>query len=106
MATEKSQSQNLQNKWRGVVVPMISPFTPAGAIDESAVKRVVDHLVGGGVHGIFPLGTTGGALAIHADDRRTRVAATVKAVAGRSMVYAGIPSNCFRESVDAAKTYH
>lgn len=103
--TEKSQSQDLQDKWRGVVVPMITPFTPAGAIDEAAVKRVVDHLIGGGVHGIFPLGTTGEALSIHPDDRRTMVAATVKAVAGRTMVYAGIPSNCFRESVDAAKAY-
>src|SRR3954462_4616001 len=92
-------------KAQGVVVPMITPFTPAGAIDEPAVGRIVDHLIGGRVAGIFPLGTTGEAASIHVDDRRTLVAATVKAVARRAVVYAGIPSNCFRESLDAAAAY-
>jgi len=92
-------------KYRGVVVPMITPFTPAGGIDEPAVGRVVDHLIAGGVGGIFPLGTTGEAASIHDDDRCTLVAATVKAVARRATVYAGIPSNCFRESIEAADAY-
>jgi 4-hydroxy-tetrahydrodipicolinate synthase len=84
---------------------MITPFTPAGTIDEPAVKRVVDHLVDGRVHGVFPLGTTGEAASIHTDERRKLVDATVKAVAGRATVYAGVPSNCFRESVEAAHAY-
>ena len=92
-------------KYRGVVVPMITPFTPSGAIDEPAVGRIVDHLIGGGVGGIFPLGTTGEAASIHVDDRRALVAATVKHVNGRAIVYAGIPSNCFRESIEAAGAY-
>jgi dihydrodipicolinate synthase/N-acetylneuraminate lyase len=92
-------------KYRGVVVPMITPFTPAGGIDVPAVGRIADHLVGGRVAGIFPLGTTGEAASIHDDDRRVLVEATVKAVNKRAMVYAGIPSNCFRESLDAAVAY-
>jgi len=84
---------------------MISPFTPAGAIDEPAVGRIVDHLIAGGVEGIFPLGTTGEAASIHTDLRRELVACTVKSVSGRASVYAGIPSNCFRESVEAAVSY-
>ncbi len=50
--------------YRGVIVPMITPFTPDGDIDKAAVRRVVEHLVSGGVHGIFVLGTTGEALSI------------------------------------------
>lgn len=92
-------------KYHGVVVPMISPFTPAGEIDEPAVGRIVDHLIGGGVEGIFPLGTTGEAASIYNGERRKLVAATVSSVKGRATVYAGIPSNCFKESVEAAKTY-
>jgi 4-hydroxy-tetrahydrodipicolinate synthase len=84
---------------------MISAFTPAGVIDEPAVGRVVDHLVKGGVSGVFPLGTTGEAASIPADERRKLVAATVRAANQRAIVYAGIPSNCFRESVDAAIAY-
>src|SRR5207248_7726752 len=73
-------------KYRGVVVPMITPFTPAGAIDEPAVGRIVEHLIGGRVAGIFPLGTTGEAASIHVDDRRHLVATVAKAVNRRAMV--------------------
>ena len=84
---------------------MISPFTPAGAIDEPAVGRIVDHLIRGHITGIFPLGTTGESASIHPEDKRQMVAATVKHVAGRAVVYAGIASTCFRESVESAKRY-
>jgi len=91
--------------YRGVVVPMITPFTPGGGIDVPAVGRIVDHLVGGRVAGIFPLGTTGEAASIHDSDRLVLVEETVKAVNRRATVYAGIPSNCFRESLEAAVAY-
>jgi 4-hydroxy-tetrahydrodipicolinate synthase len=84
---------------------MITPFTPAGGIDDPAVGRIVEHLIGGRVGGIFPLGTTGEAASIHVDDRRRLVAAVVERVNRRATVYAGIPSNCFRESIDAALAY-
>ena len=92
-------------KYSGVVVPMITPFTPAGGIDVPAVGRIVDHLVGGRVAGVFPLGTTGEAPSIPTDHRRDLVEVTLKAVNQRAMVYAGIPSNCFRESLEAAVAY-
>lgn len=92
-------------KYSGVVVPMISPFTPAGAIDEPAVGRIVEYLVSNRIGGIFPAGTTGESMSIPPEDKRQLVAATVKFVKKRAMVYAGIASNCFRESVEAAKAY-
>ena len=92
-------------RYHGVVVPMVSPFTPEGTIDTAAVGRIVDHLISGKVAGIFPLGTTGEAASIYNGDRRTLVAATVQSVNHRATVYAGIPSNSFRESVEAAITY-
>ena len=93
------------SKYSGVVVPMISPFTPAGAIDEPAVGRVVERLLSGGVAGIFPLGTTGESASIPSAEKRRIVEATVREVAGRSMVYAGISSNIISESVILAHTF-
>jgi len=95
----------MTSPYRGVVVPMITPFTPAGGIDEPAIGRIVDHLVAARLAGIFPLGTTGESMSIHPDEKRRVVAATVKQTARRAMVYAGIASNCFRESVDAAAAF-
>ena len=92
-------------KYRGVVVPMITPFAPGGPIDEPAIGRIVEHLVTNRVDGIFPLGTTGEAASIPPIDKRRVLEATVKAVNKRSMVYAGISSNCLHESVEAAADY-
>src|SRR5437016_4568349 len=44
---------------RGIVPPMISPLTAAGTLDPAALERLVEHLLAGGVHGLFLLGTTG-----------------------------------------------
>lgn len=91
--------------YRGVVVPMVTPFTPAGSIDESAVGRIIDHLLAGGVKGVFVLGTTGEAASIHPDDKRRLAAFAAQHVAGQATTYAGIAGNCFRESVEAAQAY-
>jgi dihydrodipicolinate synthase/N-acetylneuraminate lyase len=90
---------------RGVVVPMVTPVTAAGAIDEPAVGRIIDHLIAGGADGIFVLGTTGEALSVHPDDKRVLVAAAVRFTAGRAAVYAGVSANCVRESNDGAVAF-
>jgi dihydrodipicolinate synthase/N-acetylneuraminate lyase len=91
--------------YRGVVVPMVSPFTPISRIDWAAVERIVAYLLGHGVAGIFPLGTTGESASIHPREKVLLVENTMRSVAGRAMVYAGISGNCFRESVEFAQTY-
>lgn len=93
------------NTHSGVVVPMITPFTPGGGIDEAAVGRICDTLLAGGVAGIFPLGTTGESASIHPDDKRKVIAATTRHINGRARIYAGIASNCLRESIGAAAAY-
>lgn len=92
-------------KYSGVVVPICTPFTPAGSIDEPAVGRIVELLVSNRIAGIFPLGTTGESSSIPADEKLKMVEAVVRHTNKRSMVYAGIAGNCFRESVEAAKAY-
>src|SRR5213594_2003352 len=89
-------------KYRGVVVPMITPFTPAGEIDQPAIERIVAHLIANRISGIFPLGTTGESASIDPSAKRHVVETVVKATAGRAIIYAGISCNCFRESIDAA----
>jgi 4-hydroxy-tetrahydrodipicolinate synthase len=84
---------------------MMTPFTPAGAIDDAAIGRIVNHLIAGGSAGVFPLGTTGESASISPPDKRRVIEATIKHTAGRAMVYAGIASNCLRESIEAAANY-
>ena len=89
----------------GVIVPMVTPITPDGDLDESAVRCIIDHMVAGGVHGVFVLGTTGENTSVPAAMRERLVAAAVAHASGRVRVYAGIGSNCLADSLAAAEAY-
>ena len=44
---------------RGLIPPMVTPIQMDGGLDVSAIGRLVEHMVGGGVSGLFILGTCG-----------------------------------------------
>ena len=92
-------------KCQGVIVPMVTPFTPEGHIDTEAVRRIVDHLIDGGVDGIFILGTTGEAASISLAEKTKLVESTVAYTKNRTIVYVGISSNCVEESITMGNCY-
>jgi len=95
---------NKQNPFHGVVVPLTTPFTLDGQIDEAAAERITDHIAEQGL-GVFVLGTTGETASIQRTERHKLVEAAMRASAGRIPVYAGIGDNCLANSVIAAETY-
>lgn len=101
MSTDRLLSVTKQH--HGVVVPMVTPATPQGDLDEPAVRRVIDYLIEGGVSGIFVLGTTGEAASVPRTMRSRLVAITVEHVGDRAMTYAGIGDNSLADSVQAAE---
>jgi dihydrodipicolinate synthase/N-acetylneuraminate lyase len=94
----------LSKKYRGVVVPMITPFNSNKEIDLSAALRIVDYLIKNGASP-FILGTTGESASIPDQQRQAFVDAIVRATAGRTLVYAGIASNCLEASAESARCY-
>ena len=56
-------------KLHGIVVPMVTPLTFNAEIDYKATEKLVEHLISGGVHGIFVLGTTGEAQSLSVQQR-------------------------------------
>lgn len=73
----------------GVIPPMITPLTPDENIDRQAVKRFVDFLIQGGVHGLFALGSMGEGAFLRPSVRQEMAAATVEAAGGRVPVIVG-----------------
>jgi dihydrodipicolinate synthase/N-acetylneuraminate lyase len=94
----------LNKKYKGVIIPMVTPFDERGRIDTIAVSTIVESFVQVGVMP-FVLGTTGESFSVSDDDKQTLVEATVKAVKGRQTVFAGISSNCLENSIELAKIY-
>lgn len=68
----------------GVIPPLCTPLTPDGEVDVPSLLRLVDHLVEGGVHGLFVLGSTSEA-AYLTDGQRRLVVETVVRHAGRQL---------------------
>ena len=52
-----------EKKYRGVIVPMITPFTANGDIDLDAARRITEHLISQETSP-FVLGTTGEAASV------------------------------------------
>ncbi len=90
---------------RGVIVPMVTPVTPSGDIDEPAVDRLIDHLLAGRVTCIFVVGTTGEGPSVPRSVRTRLVQRTVARVRGRAQVYAGIGDTCLADSLANAAEY-
>lgn len=85
-------------------MPVVTPVTATGRLDEEALARVVDLMAQSG-HGAFVLGTTGEAPSVPVEARRRVVRRAVAAAAGRIPVLAGIAGNCLDDAVAAGKEY-
>lgn len=90
---------------RGVVPPVCTPFTSDYEVDEKSLRKLINHLIDGGVHGLFVLGSTS-EVAYLTDKRRADVIRiAIDETAGRVPVVAGaIDMTTFRvnEHVKAA----
>ncbi|WP_043350653.1 dihydrodipicolinate synthase family protein [Beutenbergia cavernae] len=74
---------------RGIVPPVITPFHADGEVDTASLARVVEHLVGAGVHGVFALGSSGEVAYLGREQRSVVLDTVVRTVAGRVPVLAG-----------------
>ena len=74
---------------RGVVPPVCTPFTANYEVDEKSLRKLINHLIDGGVHGLFVLGSTS-EVAYLTDKRRADVIRiALDETAGRVPVVAG-----------------
>lgn len=73
----------------GVVPPVCTPLTPDREVDVPSLLRLVDHLLAGGVHGLFVLGTSSEAVYLTDAQRRLVVETVTSHVSGQLPVLAG-----------------
>jgi 4-hydroxy-tetrahydrodipicolinate synthase len=74
----------------GIVPPVVTPLTEEGAVDPHSLRRLIDHLIQGGVHGLFVLGSSGEFSLLTDHDRAAVITTAVEAVRGRVPLLAGI----------------
>lgn len=90
-------------KLKGIVPPMVTPLLDNDTLDIKGTERLVEHLIGGGIHGLFLLGTTGEAPSLSYKLRYDFVERVCKQAAGRVPVLVGITDTSMTESVALAE---
>jgi 4-hydroxy-tetrahydrodipicolinate synthase len=93
---------------RGALTALVTPFTTDGAIDETALRRLVRWQVLAGIDGLVPVGTTGEAPTLTPAERDQVIAITVETVAerasrGRVPVVAGTGTNDTAATIAATR---
>lgn len=92
----------LASPLRGIVPPLVTPLRDRDELDVPGLERLVEHVLGGGVAGLFLLGTTGEAPSLGYRLRYELVERVVKQGRGRVPVLVGITDTSFVESVRLA----
>ena len=82
---------------------MVTPLRGRDELDIEGLERLIERILGGGVDGLFILGTTGEGPSLSYRLRRDLIERTCRQVRGRVPVLVGITDSAFVESVDLAR---
>jgi len=95
--------ETLARPLRGIVPPMVTPLLDRDTLDGEGLERLIEHILAGGVHGLFILGTTGEAPSLSHRLRHELTERVCALVKGRVPVLVGIADTSFVESVNLAR---
>lgn len=95
--------RELAQPLKGIIPPMATPLADANELDEAGVERLVEHMIAGGVHGLFLLGTCGEGPSLSYRLRRHLVDRVTKQVDGRVPVLVSITDTSPAETLTAAR---
>jgi 4-hydroxy-tetrahydrodipicolinate synthase len=87
---------------KGIIPPMITPLTEKEDLDVTGLEKLIEHLLAGGVHGIFLLGTNGEGPSLTYALRKELISKACKIIDKRVPILVGITDTSFEGSIDIA----
>ena len=88
---------------KGIIPPVITPLIDNDTLDVKGLENLIEHLLSGGVHGLFMLGTTGEATSLSYELRKELLKRTNELVKHRVPVVAGITDTSLDGSLKIAE---
>lgn len=83
----------------GIIPAMVTPLHEDESLNEAAMRKLVNHLIDGGVHGIFALGSQGEFWAFDSAEKRRILEIVVDEARGRVKVYGGTTGVSTQETI-------
>src|ERR1041385_5174441 len=87
----------------GIVPPIVTPLRGRDEPEAAGLERLLEHIIAGGVSGLFILGTTGEGPSLSYRLRREFIERVCRQVNGRVAVLVGITDTAFMESLHLAR---
>ncbi len=90
-------------RFAGIIPPLVTLFDRQGRVDEEAMRRHVERMLAGGVHGLLALGTTGEVMHLTPAERRRVAQIVVDQTRGRVPVLVGCAGTGTEEVIGYAR---
>jgi 4-hydroxy-tetrahydrodipicolinate synthase len=90
-------------RFKGTGVAIVTPFKNDSSIDFSALFRVINHVIKGGVNYIVAMGTTGEASTLTKDEKHALVSYVTEAIDSRIPLMIGIGGNNTQEVINTIR---
>jgi dihydrodipicolinate synthase/N-acetylneuraminate lyase len=87
----------------GIITPLVTPLLDRDTLDIVGLENLIEHVLAGGVHGIFLLGSSGEATSLSYRLRRELVELACAKIDGRVPVLVGITDTSFLGSLEVAE---
>ena len=94
---------NFKTPLNGIIPPLVTPLVDNETLDVESLERLIEHLIAGGVHGLFVLGTTGEEQSLSYDVRKQMIKESCRINRGRLPLLACITDTSIVESIKLAK---
>jgi len=95
----------MSERLRGIFTPNLVAYDTDGGINEAETRRYVEWLIGRGVHGLYPNGSTGEFTRFTPDERRRITDIIADQTRGRVPILAGAAEANVRETLRACEHY-
>lgn len=93
----------MKRKLQGIIVPLLTALETPETFDRKGCAGLIEHVISGGVDGIFILGSTGEGPALSRSVQRELIELAVEQVAGRVPLLAGISGASGADSLELGK---
>ncbi len=94
---------NFKKPLSGIIPPLVTPLKDNETLDVESLERLIEHLIAGGVHGLFVLGTTGEEQSLSYKVREQMIRESCRINRGRLPLLACITDTSIVESIRLAR---
>ncbi|MEI6059861.1 MAG: dihydrodipicolinate synthase family protein, partial [Bacteroidota bacterium] len=94
----------MSSKFKGTGVAMVTPFHKQGTIDFTALERLIEHLIAGGVNYLVVQGTTAETATLTREEKNALAGFVVDIVNKRIPLVIGIGGNNTQEVINSIRS--